>query len=185
MSDELHVESFRSWVAGAALATTLVGAPLPARAQAMGRPLDVAVDMLSGTAYKPTLPIKLTTSKPSDVSENAEAWIEFNQNGDASAICVASYSDLYKMLVKRDGNYDVAMRMLVGVIAHEQAHVKLGAGEANAYAAQLTILQQLGASDAEIGMVRQRRDVSVKRQNDALKKAREAAIKAYNDSQKK
>ncbi len=177
MSDELHVESFRSWVAGAALATTLVGAPGFARGQNL--PPNVAaskaIEMINLGPYRPTLPIKLVNSRPKEVSAGAIAWVDYDDNSIPRTINIATYTDVFKRASREETGQLEALRNIAAAVAHEQAHVLGGPNEENAYDAQITILQSLGASSTEIGLIRKSRDKSVRAQQDIYRRAREAA----------
>lgn len=174
---EVQLESFRSFAAGLALAATLAGGSAYA-GDIIGHPEEAAIELIAQGPWKPTVPLKLVSSRPAKVSPEAIAWVEWDEgSGRAISMNVATYTDVYKRASKPGTGQLEAIRNIAAAIAHEQAHVVLGPNEEQAYEAQLTTLSQLGASSAEIGLIRRSKDKAVKAQKDFYAKAREAAKK--------
>jgi hypothetical protein len=80
---------------------------------------------------------------PADVSSVAEAFTRLNDRH----IYLLTASPLFRRLqqaANRCGDLE-SVRKLASVLVHEETHIVRGAGEADAYAAQLTTLASLGA----------------------------------------
>jgi hypothetical protein len=88
-------------------------------------------------------PIDLVATVPADVSPAAEAFVRIN----SGRISLVTTSSTFRRLQQaRDKCGDVmAARKIASILVHEETHVKQGADEKNAYAAQLTTLTALGA----------------------------------------
>ena len=88
-------------------------------------------------------PIDLVTTVPADVSPAAEAFVRIN----TGRISLVTTSSTFRRLREaRDQCGDtMAARKLASILVHEETHVKQGADEKNAYAAQLTTLTALGS----------------------------------------
>ena len=88
-------------------------------------------------------PIDLVATVPADVSPAAEAFVRIN----SGRISLVTTSSIFRRLQQaRDQCSDImAARKLASILVHEETHVKQGADEKSAYAAQLTTLTALGA----------------------------------------
>ncbi len=104
--------------------------------------LVCALDILGrGAATFP--PITLLSEPPPDVSPLGEA---FTVTGDQT-IFVLTSSETFRTIQRstnRCGTVN-AVRKLASILVHEEAHVRRGSGEHEAYDAQLATLARLGA----------------------------------------
>jgi len=99
--------------------------------------------------------IEVIEERPPRVDLLAEAWVFYNVDGTPQpTIYVAAWSRLYRhaLVDPWDRQHDVIR--LAGVLAHERAHIRHGRDEELAYAAQLTVLEQLQAPPVEVTNVR-------------------------------
>jgi hypothetical protein len=88
-------------------------------------------------------PIEFVDAAPLGAAGGTEAFARFNDRH----IYVVTSTPLFRRLQHtpdRCGDLD-AVRKLASVLVHEEAHVVHGAGERDAYTAQLTTLASLGA----------------------------------------
>jgi len=95
-----------------------------------------------------SLPIQFVDAPTAGVSPNAEAFVIA---GEARIYLVTS-TEMFRRARHADyrcGDFD-AHRWVAAVIVHEKWHVRHGADEAGAYAAQLVALTQLGAGPGQL-----------------------------------
>ena len=98
---------------------------------------------LLGRSVSSFPPIEFVTTAPADVSPGAEAYVRVN---DTRIFLVTSSRHFRGLQLARNRCGDVmSARKLASVLVHEEAHLKQGADESQAYAAQLTMLTALGA----------------------------------------
>ena len=88
-------------------------------------------------------PVAFVNVAPADVSSHAEAYVRVN---DSHIFLLTSGPNFVRLQRGKDlcGDLDAA-RQLASVLVHEEAHLKYGADERQAYQAQLTTLAFLGA----------------------------------------
>ena len=98
---------------------------------------------LLGRSVSSFPPIEFVARPPADVSASAEAYVRVN---DTRIFLVTTSRHFQSLQLARDRCGDVwAARKLASVLIHEEAHLKQGADEKEAYAAQLTTLTALGS----------------------------------------
>ena len=98
---------------------------------------------LLGRSVSSFPPIEFVTTIPADVSPGAEAYVRVNDRRIFLVTASRHFREL-QLARSRCGNI-MSARKLASVLIHEEAHLKQGAGESEAYAAQLTTLTALGA----------------------------------------
>ena len=88
-------------------------------------------------------PVTFVSSRPADVSPNAEAFVRIPD----PQIYVLTTTPRFQRLQRapdRCGDFE-ALRKLASVLVHEEVHATNRGDEAQAYAAQLTTLNWLGS----------------------------------------
>ena len=96
-------------------------------------------------------PVVLLPSPPPHASPNVEAFVQ--QNPDR--IYLITSSQVFREASSdRSPSRQEACRKMASIIVHEEWHLAHGSNEREAYLAQLTTLQMLGATPETIGSVR-------------------------------
>ncbi|HTM04605.1 MAG TPA: hypothetical protein VL173_13940 [Vicinamibacterales bacterium] len=96
-------------------------------------------------------PIVLLPSPPPHASPNVEAFVQ----RDRERIYLITSSEVFREASNpRSPDRQEACRKIASIIVHEEWHLAHGGGERDAYLAQLTTLQMLGATPETIGSVR-------------------------------
>jgi hypothetical protein len=129
------------------------------------RPIEAALNLLYWPPEEiPT--IVVVDQRPPTVNPLAEGWVVRNSDGSAQpTIYIAGWSEPYRdALANPLASRSHSIIRLAGVLAHERAHLRHGADEEIAYAAQLTTLVILQAPDVEISNVRRALELVKRRQ---------------------
>lgn len=109
--------------------------------------LVCALDLL-GRSVTSLPPIAFVDIRPPDVSARAEAFVRI---GDPTIYLLTSSAVFKEAQSSREkcGGFP-ALRKLASVIVHEEWHVRHGADERGAYAAQLTALASMSAGPGNL-----------------------------------
>jgi len=106
--------------------------------------LDEAI-ALAGRQWA-RLPIVLTSTLPSAVSPNAEAWTVYDEACKGDRVFLYTRSGVFQCASEKHPLQHQCLLKLASVIVHESWHLEHGPDEAAAYTAQLLFLQMIEAS---------------------------------------
>ena len=96
-------------------------------------------------------PVVLLPSPPPHASPNVEAFV---QRDPDRIYLITSSAAFREASSERSPDRHEACRKMASIIVHEEWHLAHGSNEREAYLAQLTTLQMLGATPETIGSVR-------------------------------
>jgi len=117
----------------------------------LNEPLSRAVQLL-GWSGDDVPQIHIVSEGPTDRTQTAEAWVQFDADGRAvPVIHIRADTDVYRDA--STGDYQALVR-LAGILTHERWHLRHGPDEAGAYGAQLSIMEYLHANGTRLAEVR-------------------------------
>ena len=155
------------------LVTTVAGSAVEAGPDR--RPNDVLREALQISGFAASqLPIVLTSVRPPEAHPLAEGWVRSPVEGIPRMIYLATDSEPF-LCALRSRDYRCRV-MVASIIVHEVWHWKFGAGEDDAYRAQIMFLMANGVDGVDAMRVRRARDLVRRRARTVAEAVRLATV---------